>query len=311
MNGDGHASGDALVACNLCGSERFRPRYPDTRPNASSGKDWEAFRCTHGGYGVHGPIVECLDCGLIYANPRPTTETIGANYENVEDPVYEKEKEARRLTFRSHLEDLERVVGEAGGRRLLDVGAHIGVFVEEACRNGWQAQGIEPSKWAVESAKGRGIDLTQGFLEDRPFKDQTFDVITLWDVIEHLTDPAAELELCNELVEPGGWIAIHTMDAGSLAARILGRRWPWLMEMHLYYFDRKSLGELLQRTGFEPVRTEARSRYLSLGYLAGRLHAFSPILGAPFRGFVRIFRLGSIPVPVTFGDLITCYARKK
>ena len=311
MSLEAAACKDELVPCNLCGAEEYRLRHPDTRRNEPRDKSWEAFRCTHSGYGVHGPIVQCLDCGLIYANPRPTSEAIEANYEDVEDPVYEEERDARHLTFRSHLKDLERVVGQPEGRKLLDVGAHIGVFVEEATKAGWNARGLEPSRWAVDAAKRRGISLTQGFLADDPFKNERFDVITLWDVIEHLADPLGELELCRDFVGPGGWIAVHTMDAGSLAARLLGRRWPWLMEMHLYYFDRRSLARLLRKAGFEPVRTQARSRFLTLGYLAGRLRAFSPTFGRPSTSLVKLLRIEAVPIPVTFGDLITCYARRR
>ncbi|MBL7183339.1 MAG: class I SAM-dependent methyltransferase [Anaerolineae bacterium] len=79
------------------------------------------------------------------------------------------------------------------GRRLLDVGCHIGVFLGIAQERGWAAWGIEPSRWAAREARGRGLQVIEGTLDDVHLAGESFDVITLWDVIEHLTDPLREL----------------------------------------------------------------------------------------------------------------------
>ena len=306
----GRSSGEVAV-CNLCGSESWRVQFPGTVRGTTDAASWHAFRCTHGGYGIHGTIVRCLDCGLIYARERPAASEIEASYEAVEDPLYDEEQEGRKLTFGRHLRALERLTGPAAGRRLLDVGAYTGIFVEVAAQAGWDAQGLEPSAWAADLAQRRGLPVVQGFLRPGVFAPESFDVITLWDVIEHLTDPLGLLRSCRELLVPGGWIVVHTMDAGSLAARLLGRRWPWLMEMHLYYFDRETLPSMLRAAGLAPIQTRSQSRYLRLRYLATRMESFTPALARLTSRLLAGSRLERMAVPVTFGDLFTCWARRR
>ena len=161
-------------------------------------------------------------------------------------PAGSSNGEGRELTFEKHLTAMEKFTGPANGRSLLDVGAYIGVFVEIARTHGWLAEGIEPSSWAVSKARERHLPIHQGTQEDMVLAGRKYDVVTMWDVIEHVTDPACELRQAYQLLNPGGWLAVHTMDIDSLTARLLGGRWPWLMDMHLYYFSQKTLAEMLQ-----------------------------------------------------------------
>ena len=111
------------VNCNLCGRDDYRVRFPATaEPDALR---VDAFRCTHAGYGHHPQIVECRHCGLVYTNPRWPTETVLDAYAAVEDETYIEERHGRELTFRHHLRQIERIIGPAEGRALLDVGAYI------------------------------------------------------------------------------------------------------------------------------------------------------------------------------------------
>ncbi len=108
------------VNCNLCGRDDYRVRFPATaEPDALR---VDAFRCTHAGYGHHPQIVECRHCGLVYTNPRWPTETVLDAYAAVEDETYIEERHGRELTFRHHLRQIERIIGPAEGRALLDVG---------------------------------------------------------------------------------------------------------------------------------------------------------------------------------------------
>ncbi len=297
-----------FVACNLCGSSRTRLRFPSTL--SRRGDRAADFRCTSDGYGIHPPIVQCLDCGLIYTNPRYGAAEIAEAYRAVEDPLYVLEREGRVLTFERHLRPIEALAGPGPGRRLLDVGCHIGVFLEIAGAHGWEAWGVEPSRWAVEIARAKGLRVIEGTLREAAFPDAWFDVVTMWDVIEHLSDPMGELREVHRILKPGGWVVIHTMDIESPFARLLGARWPWLMEMHLYYFSRRTLRRMLERAGFESVRTAAEGRYLRLGYLATRVRALFPRLGALLVGLVRWARLEGRAVYINLGDLFTAYARK-
>jgi SAM-dependent methyltransferase len=297
------------VSCNLCGADDAEVRYPCTIEQGHGG-DWRAFRCTHSGYGLHNTIVQCQQCGLVYTDPRPDGCDIVETYQAVEDPLYVEEREGRVLTFEHHLKPLERVTGPPGGRPLLDVGCYTGVFVEIAARRGWDAWGVEPSHWAVAEARARGLHVVQGTLESADLPEATFDVVTMWDVIEHLADPRTALRQVHRLLKPGGLLVVHTIDIESAFARLMGARWPWLMEMHLYYFSRRTLRAMLGRTGFEVLSDKPQGRYLRLGYLMNRMGALMPLVGRPAEWLVTRLGLRGVAVPVNLGDLFTAYARR-
>lgn len=296
------------VNCNLCGRDDYRVRFPITAEGNVLQVD--AFRCTHSGYGHHGQIVECRNCGLVYTNPRWPAEDVLDAYTAVQDETYVEERVGREITFRHHLRNIERITGPAAGRALLDVGAYIGVFVETALAAGWQARGIEPSEWAAAEAQRRGLDVQLGTLETSGLPSESFDVVTLWDVIEHLSDPAAELERARQLLRPGGWLVVHTMDIDAPIARLMGRRWPWLMDMHLYFFSARTLARMLSEHGYEVVWHKTQGRYLSLGYLASRVEGMQPGLGRVVRAAVRGFGWQHAAIPVNTGDLRTFISRR-
>lgn len=297
------------VTCNLCGQDSVKVRFPATL-NGSNALNVDAFRCTSPGYGHHPRIVECTGCGFVYASPRWSDEELLAAYTAVEDETYVQEREGRELTFRKHLQALEQITGPGNGRSLLDIGAYIGVFVEVATQSGWDAWGVEPSDWAATEAQRRGLNVIAGTQFAPELVGRQFDVVTMWDVIEHVTDPKAEICGSRNLLKPGGVLVLHTMDIDSLAARLMGSRWPWLMDMHLHYFSQKTMRAMLEEAGFEVLWSGAQGRYLRLGYLATRLGGLNAALGRAAQAAVRALRLAEIAVPVNFGDLFTVYARK-
>lgn len=301
------------VNCDLCGRDDWTLRFPSTwhSPNGSTpGPDVRAFRCTSASYGHHLQIVQCRHCGFVYVTPRWEAADLLGAYAEVKDDVYLAEREARELTFSRHLRALEKMTGPADGRRLLDVGAYIGVFVEVAQNAGWQAWGVEPSRWAVEVARQRGLTMIHGTQRAPELVGEQFDVITLWDVIEHLWEPSAELAASYSLLKPGGWLVVHTMDIESRLARLMGRRWPWLMDMHVQYFSQETLRLMLLKHEFQVIGSGPQGRYLRLGYLASRIEGLNRPLGRLAQALVHRLGLVKIAVPVNFGDLFTVYARK-
>ncbi len=297
------------VNCNLCGRDDWHVRYPATSAEISK-PNVNAFRCTSPAYGSHAQIVQCNNCGLVYANPRWPADDLVAAYAAVEDEMYVQERVGRELTFEKHLLALEKHAGPANGRTLLDVGAYIGVFVEIARAHNWLAEGIEPSGWAVAEARERGLPVHQGVQHSPILADRVFDVITMWDVIEHVTDPTAEFRQAHRLLAPGGWLAVHTMNIDSIASRILGGRWPWLMDMHLYYFSRRTLASMLQKCGFEIAWSGPQGRFLRLGYIASRLGGFNSRLGDLSSDLFRRLGIADVAIPINAGDLFTIYARR-
>jgi 2-polyprenyl-3-methyl-5-hydroxy-6-metoxy-1,4-benzoquinol methylase len=330
------------VPCNLCGSWDAAPLYAGTVDLAAIDLDpQQVFACTSSDYGRYGPVVRCRRCGLAYLQPRLTADAVEAAYEEVADTRYLEEREGRVHTFARALDELERVrrrlvadhgrgvpsaaaVGlpnpatngaarsatPDGPGRLLDVGCHIGVFLELAAARGWAAQGVEPSRWAADVARDRGLWVACETLRGSALPGGAFDVVTMWDVIEHFPDPAGELREVHRLLRPGGLVGITTMNVESFVARVLGPRWPWLMQMHLYYFSVRTLRALLERCGFRVVAVSPHRRILRLAYVLSRTERWSPRLAALLQRAAWRVGVANLLVPVDLGDIFTLYAQR-
>ncbi len=267
-----------------------------------------SFRCTHSGYGIHPRIFECAGCGLL-SSAGPSEEKLLAAYAEVEDSLYLQEEEGRLATFHRRLKRLEKLHRPPG--RLLDVGAYTGALVAVALERGWRAIGVEPSRWAVAQARARDLVVLEGTLESSGLADESFDVVTMWDVIEHVFNPLSLLRSAARVLKPGGIVVVHTMDAGSLAARLMRGRWPWLMEMHLHYFTRRTLAKALEQSGFGVVEIFAEARSISAGYLATRVGALcGDRLGQSLARLIDSLGLSRLQVLINAGDLMTAYAVK-
>lgn len=294
--------------CSLCGGTSHRERYPASRVrDVPSLPD---YRCTSAGYGVHFRVVQCSICSFVYCTPRPVESQIAALYTEAEDDVYVRETAGRDATFRRRLRAL--LTHHPPPARLLDVGAHVGAFVTAARAAGYDAEGLEPSDWAVRVAAASGVPVTKGSLATGLFPGDSFDIVTMWDVIEHLHDPRQGLSLVHEMTRPGGMLVVHTMDIGSVAARCLGRRWPWLMEMHLHYFSRKTLVAMLEASGFDVLSVRSEARFISIEYFASRIVALGARgLGSALLRIARRTGIDRTLIPISLGDLVTAHAVKR
>jgi 2-polyprenyl-3-methyl-5-hydroxy-6-metoxy-1,4-benzoquinol methylase len=281
--------------CILCGDARLALRFPARGEKAAL--DAGAWRCTSFGHRHHPPIYGCEDCGLLFQWPMPSARVLEEAYAGVVDPLYMAERENRILTFRKVI----RTLGPAGGRRLLDVGAYCGYFLEVAREQGFRADGLELSQWAAAHARSLGFQVHTEPLEVRAASADRYEVLTMWDVVEHLPDPREELAAARTLLAPGGRLYLSTIDTGSLVARLLGPRWPWLMDMHLVYFDRPTISALLEEAGFRVREIRTYSHTVSAGYLLRKVGASFPALSPVARALARVVPT-SWPIPVNLGD---------
>jgi ubiquinone/menaquinone biosynthesis C-methylase UbiE len=228
-------------------------------------------------------IVRCVECGLRFLEPQPSPEQLARlyteTYFNSEASVskgyesYVLEASNWRATFKDRLKHLRR---PHEGARLLDVGAAAGFFVEQAREAGWAAEGLEPSTWAARYAREElRMPVAEGLLGSAAMPDSAFDAVTFWEVIEHVPDPKAFLTEVARVLKPGGIVAFSTPDAGSVVARILGRRWLGWQKVpeHLFYFDLPTLRRLLLQCGFEVTETRYVSLTVSWSFALERLIA--------------------------------------
>ncbi|HSR09597.1 MAG TPA: class I SAM-dependent methyltransferase, partial [Bryobacteraceae bacterium] len=217
-------------------------------------------------------VVRCGVCGLVYINPRPRAELILEGYAEAEDPVFAAQNDARIRGFRKTLQGVVQRLGiSPKGKRVLDVGCAGGAFLMAARDMGFAVTSIEPARWmAAYGRENYELDIRDGVLEPGAFEAHSFDVITLWDVIEHLPQPLETLQIVRSLLKPGGVLLVNYPDIGTLAARILRRRWPFWLSVHLIYYTRKTMSEQLRRAGFVTLWFESFWPVLPLGYVAQR-----------------------------------------
>lgn len=261
--------------CYLCGGTRAVPLVVvpvvpgDDPPSALSAS---TYACTSRESTSPLRVVACTTCGLRALHPAPDPAGVEEAYVAVEDPSYVAIERHRGVAFQKLVARVNRWRPPPG--RLLDVGTYTGLFVASALRSGWDAYGLEPSAWAVRRAEERVAGRVRpGFLRDRQFAPQSFDIVTLWDVLEHLADPRAELRLIRDLLRPRGLLFLSTMASDAFIARLLGPRWPWYLEMHRFYFTAETLEAILQQAGFRLRAVEPYPHYTSLRYIAWKLEA--------------------------------------
>jgi SAM-dependent methyltransferase len=250
---------------------------------------------------THGWVV--LDEGC---SPRERDAIWSATYAEALDSVTLEEEDGQRRTAALGLDAIERHVARGV---LLDVGCWTGSFLEAAHARGWRASGVEPSRWAATYARTRGLDVRQGTVADIELADGSVDAVVFADVLEHLFDPLAALQEARRVIGDGGAVLVTVPDAGSVIARMLGRRWWSVLPMHVQYFTKQSMTALFERAGFRVVEQSTHPKTFTVRYYAGRLGAFvpvtRPILERATRG-----AFGDRLVAPNFGDRMMMVGRR-
>lgn len=196
--------------------------------------------------------------------------------------------------------------------KLLDVGAATGFFLDLARTRGWQTHGVEPSRYASEVASRKGLTVHRGVVEELDLPDESFDVITMWDVIEHVNDPDASLAAACRLLRPEGSLALNTPDAGSLLARLLGLRWHLVVPPeHLVLFSAKSLRKLLEDHGFTVIALHRIGKRFSIQYVLQTLARWQGLtVWRKMADLSRRSRFGNWGIPINLRDNMFVLARK-
>lgn len=216
--------------------------------------------------------------------------------------------EAMRRTNRARVKRMKRLAPTA--RTLLDVGCGPGFFVKQADEAGLDATGIEVSDYAARYGREQlHLRVFRGRADAAGLDrcGQRFDVITLWDVVEHLHRPDEVLRLLSHRLSPHGILSLSTGDIGALAARLSGRRWHlYNLPEHLWFFSVPALCRLLRRAGLEPVKIQREICWYTIQYLLDRL-SFS--VGTPRAGKRNGSILNRLSLPLTLFDIVTIHAR--
>jgi 2-polyprenyl-3-methyl-5-hydroxy-6-metoxy-1,4-benzoquinol methylase len=294
----------AAASCPMChGSARLL--YAATVP-ADAPLESEEFACTSRFVGQHDDILWCPGCRLGFTPP-VDRDAVHHAYSETVDELYFAEEERRIAAFDQILDRVERWRRPPG--RLVEIGSHVGMLLVAAGRRGWDAEGIEPSRWAVERGRQRyDVQLREGTIETATLPDASADCVVMVDVLEHLTDPEAALRACRRWVNSGGVVAVSTINMATPARRLLRTRWPWFMRMHLFYFTPHSLRRIFANAGLEVVSIEPSPRTFRLGYL-GKRFGSGGIIRRAIAAMVGQRGIRSIPIRVRSSDLVLVVAR--
>jgi SAM-dependent methyltransferase len=275
---------DVQKPCPLCGRSNMMLVHPS---NAPDDIDPSEFACTSDAIAQHDDIVQCPDCGMVSSNPTIGPSEIIRNYAEMTDESYLSEHEAREELFEWVLDRIDGFL--LPGRRLLEVGSNVGLFLKVAGERGWKVRGIEPSKWAVELGRQRfGVDLVQGTVDDLDDQPSSADAIVMLDVLEHLSDPVGNLRKLRMVLADDGLLAVSTIDVSSVHAKVRRGNWPWFIRPHLQYFTPESLDATFKRSGFRMVHWAVVPRWFHLSYLAERAGRSMGALGKIAHGVSHV-----------------------
>ncbi len=214
---------------------------------------------------THGRYVKCKNCHLIYANPIEKASKINGDYSkmgNNDAPII------RGSRLRAAKSQLGLIRKHKDGKTLLDIGCGEGFFLFNATKAGYTTKGIEISQDAAEYAEREfGLDVEAKPFEELQFPDNYFDVVTLWQVLEHVPYPLIVLKEVRRILKPEGLLATSTPDIESILAKIFRRRWWNLRRLHINQFTTRTLTDMLKRAGFNNVFSTRYREYISISML--------------------------------------------
>ena len=246
---------------------------------------------THEDFQIH----ECLQCGLLFTEPRPAKDKIGAYYKSEEYYSHQENKKGfiPKLYERVKSVNLKHkykmaTKGKSVGK-MLDIGCGVGDFLHTAEQHGWQCTGVEPSEDAKAIAKKRikAEILSSEDLENIP--DETFDVITIWHVLEHVDNLRWQVEQLQRLIKPDGRIIIALPNYKSYDAEYYKEKWAaYDVPRHLNHFNKETLAKIFKAQGMNLIETDKLvwdAYYISYMSEQYKNHSL-PLLRGAFRGLI-------------------------
>ncbi len=286
------------INCPICRSREYVAIYPAYYPR----------------------VVRCKSCKLIYTNPRLKEKYLEQLYnqeyfQNENSSYfgysnYLSDKTRIKQTFSKRLKDIHKLKKPG---RLLDVGCAMGFFLDAASNLGWNIEGVEISDFAAKYAREElGYNVYVGDFQKVKIPIHCFDLVTMWDIIEHVPDPVGTLKKAHSLLKKDGLLVLTTPDVGSLPAMITRHRWVGykLSDEHLMYFSKDTLSKLCEKAGLKIIRTHQVGKHVSFSKLVDRVGLYSNHVKNILEKLNKI-----IPADYSFYvsafDIICVYAVKK
>ena len=262
------------------------------------------------------PIHRCGDCELFFVHPQPSQEELGSVYSasyfsrgNKYAPGADPGQDPNWLNDQCKIELVKRWCSRG---RLLDVGCALGGFLAVAQTQGFEVEGVEIVEYAAEQARTRlHTKVSHSDIYSAKLAPESYDVITMWDVIEHLTDPNLAFEKISRALRPKGYIAFSTGDISSTWARITGKRWPLLTPpQHLYFFSQRSMSRLLERHSFSMKASFHEKKWVTLAFMLFKAEESFGSIIKPISKAAKWSGLQNAKININLGDIMTVVAQK-
>lgn len=311
------------IRCPACSSSKVKNKWPAHRINEEKSIIW------------------CAACGFGWQYPLPTLKEIQDYYENSTPYNIHGANEKEQAAF-IRIRRIEALMPGKG--RLLDIGSGLGFFIKVAQNCGWDVTGLEPQRSAALFCRQQlGINVHIGTIQNHDLLAESYDVITLWDVWEHVHDPLNFLPSCISLLSPGGLLVVAVPNASGLPALIFKGNWRYVMKTHLNYFSLPYITRTFSNQGLKIERIDHTIKLQSLlqGFLSwvpveintekiirlGRKHSVEkgrpeqaekenslgklPVFEMLLNTIRRVvLKINLTPIPGSYGDLMDLYCRK-
>ena len=254
--------------CPCCGQNDFEVLFESNmKADDFQGAVETVYMIPGGRWGRH---VKCRSCKFIYVNPIYKASEINKAYSQRKSADVSIIRENR---LRASESQVGLVKQYKNGTYLLDIGCGEGFFLFNASRAGYITKGIELSQDAVEYARREfGLDVEAKPFEELQFPEDHFDVITLWQVLEHVPYPRMILKEVRRILKPEGLLVASTPNIEGIPAKMLGKRWWNVRRLHINQFTVKTLTTVLKNIGFRNISSVSYKESISL------LMLFLPIL---------------------------------
>ena len=298
------------MKCILCGNINPRILYNGNL------KHGDLVRFSQ--YTYYADIFKCPDCSLVFQKPIHQNDEIiklvtNEKYLDEDIGLLNIQEEGAKF---DRLISIVKKVTSLENACLLDVGCNTGTFLNQVQRYTSNIFGIEPSEEAALHSIKKGYEVQNVIIRNLDYPDTFFDVITLWDVIEHLYDPPSDLDILFTKLKPGGKIFISTHNIDGWFAKFTGKRYPMLMYQHLFHFSIKTLRQMLKNSGFTTIKVVPFCKSWSIQYLYqlfDKLWPNSPITKIfqfCFKPFVANEKIASMRVVIPIRNFFVICAEK-
>lgn len=295
------------INCALCDSSRSSVLY-HRPPSPSADNDGNDYYATTDRFDRYGTVVRCDNCGLVFANPRPASSVLYHGYQTTADQEYAEESSSRSINAHISLHTIKKHIKSGA---LLDVGCATGYFLN-AARTDFNGEGVELSAWACNNLISHfHLPVHEGDLASAHFEEGHFDVVTMIDVIEHLTDPVSVLREANRILKPAGILYLVTPNIKSLSSWVMGKRWWGLRLAHLYYFSPETMRILLEKTGFSIIEQKSFGRIFTYKYWLSRIRNYSSFTYSAIELAIKLLHFSDKFVYLNTRDSMEIVARKK